>query len=188
VTARAECPCERIVLAVTCLTLAIGASSCLLFAQAAPAATRDTTLRVAAIRSVIDSLHVRVRVDPEPLPITADTVARGVDPGASRALADQLANLANIAKRAADESVRLRCAGTMVPYSPQGSHRGCPSTPEGILVLGTPRTVPGARTTIRMLVTYIGPHGFNSTLYDYVFRQTATAWLLDSRTALLILE
>ena len=177
------------------------ATACVLPAQRIPTSTRDTdtALRAATVRAISDSLRVPVRVDREPLPLAVDTASASVRRAAStsetepHSLEEQVADLATIATRAADEPVRSACAGTMVPYSATGSHRGCPQTPEAIVVLGTPRADPTAgapkgSAIIRALVTYIGPHGFYATLYDYSLRQMATGWILVRRKALLIVE
>jgi hypothetical protein len=115
------------------------------------------------------------------------------------------ASLVKTALRIADTQVQEACSGTMLPYSPQSLHRGCPSSPEILLVSGRPRIVDGqcisggtnqrgyaigkACASIRAVITSIGPYGFSIAVFDYEFeREGEDRWRLVRRVFTAIVE
>ncbi len=163
----------------------------------------DTGLSAALLRTVSDSERLPVHLDPELLPAELDAAGPDVSLTGQRAQVRtaRAANIVEAALRSADQGIRTGCAGTAVPVprdEPDVRHRGCPSSPQVIVVAGRPEVVSrpcvadstltdrgalsGACATVRAIVTHLSPAGFNLGLYDFLFeRQPRGAWRLVAR-------
>ncbi len=163
----------------------------------------DSAIIAATAQIIRDSVHGRLRIDPERIPIELDAVRRESVPSAdsmrSGAGLSQLGDLFGVGVRVAGDSIRVGCGGAMVPNPVL---RSCPTEPETIVVIGRPRadgpiidslasigTVKvRALRTVRVINTQLDRHGRATAIEDYTIGLNQDHWVLVIRRTLLYIE
>jgi hypothetical protein len=169
----------------------------------------NDSVRAAVVRLLADSAHgARLVFDPYPLPDDIDTEGGRMLPTSADLRSEsglaRLDVIQQVAVRSLSDSVRAHCAGTLAPPI-DGSRRSCPSDYEMVAVIGTPHLVSQSRIdslkqswgipfdrrlvrSIRVIVSNLGPHGRNTTVFEYVVSLTDGKWALVSRVPQLFIE
>ena len=163
--------------------------------------------RQTLIQSVSDSTRVPLRVGPGPLPPELDDVVYVRDQSRSSSTESRVASagsLVAVGLRSADQPIREACAGRMLPFSPDSLHRGCPMSPQALVVIGKPRLTAGpcaqneasserklgfACASVRAVITSVDRHGFSISVFDYQFERAGDEhWRLVRRTSVGFVE
>jgi hypothetical protein len=166
-------------------------------------------IRAAVLRMITDSTPGRLLVDPLPFPGPkragrGSVVPTSDDIGSGDGL-EQLGAIADVALRAAPDSVRRYCAGVLVPPISPATHAGCPREPYTVIVIGEPSAMPGARADslqralpaldhasplhlVEVAETSVSAAGRSTEVWEYMAALRHGAWAVVARRAVLILE